>query len=162
MRVGETEVAAKRADTPDPNVRHAALHLGERWNEAVDEGRGFQLAVRHSGPDAEPAVALLEHAELRNSLQVDEIRIGGKAELHHEEKLGTAAVDDSVVPVLREEVFDLVERARSMQGERRQGHATGAAAPARTSSAASTPSPICACAPRSVSERPRAATPTTG
>src|SRR5207302_9019596 len=151
MRIGEAEVAAERAHAASPNARHAAFNLRERRDEPANERRGLQLAVCHGRTDAQLAVTLLEQVELWNSLQVDEIGIAGEAELHHQQQLGAATVESRVIAVSGQELLRLGHRTRSVHFKRSQCHATGAASRAITSSAASTPSPISARTPRSVS-----------
>ena len=126
----------------DADVRNAVLQICESRQQPVDQFRRLEPPVGHAGSDCEEPVPFCQDLELGDPLQVDELGITGEAELHHEEQLGTTAIDRGVVSELLEDRMRLFERRRPVKLERRQPHATGAASLARTSSAASTPAPI--------------------
>ena len=68
--------------------------------------------MSHRRPDGEVAVSFGQHVELGNPLEVDELWIAREPELHHQEQLGTAAIDRCFVAVLGERRIGLLERRR--------------------------------------------------
>ena len=61
------------------------------------------------GPDA---------AQLLDPLDVDEVAVGGEAELQQEQQLGAAADDRGVLAVPLEKLMGVVRRARAVEVER--------------------------------------------
>src|SRR5262249_2752205 len=109
------------------DVRDLTLHLRERRQPLEDERRQLDLAVRRSRPDHERAVLGPDAAELLDALDVDEMAVGGEAQLEQEEELGPAADHGGVVAVSDEQLTRLLDGRRAVEVERRQRH-TGASA----------------------------------
>src|SRR5579859_3059361 len=121
--------------------------------------------MRDRGADHDRVVLRCDAVELGEMLDVDQVPVAGKPQLHQEEQLGASAVDRDIVAVAVEELGDIVERACAMQVERGQRHERDALTWPTSDSAASVasrPSPILTGAPRSASVRPMAASPSAG
>src|SRR5581483_1039435 len=125
--VREAEVAAEGAHVADADVRDAALHPRERRQALEHERRALDLAVGGGRADHERSVLGPDAPELLDSLEVDEVTVGGEAELQQQQQLCAAADRRRLVPVADEQLARLLDRRRAVQVERRQRQ-TGASA----------------------------------
>ena len=98
MRVGEAEVASERADVADADVRDLAFHRRECREPLEHERRALDLPVRGGRADHERAVLGADAAELLDPLDVDEMAVGGEAELHQQEELGAPQITAASSP----------------------------------------------------------------
>src|SRR5919106_830607 len=117
--------------------------------------------MRDRRPNRERPVRDVEPSQLLDPLHVDEMAVLGKPELHEQQQLRPAGIQDRVVAVALQELSRLLEGGRRMDLEGGKRHAATGVVSERTSRAASTPSPTETSTPRSASPRPSAERPTT-
>ena len=165
VRIGEREVAAQRPGAADAHVGDAGRHRRQRGPALAHQGRALDRAVGHAAPDHELVAVQLQAPELGDALDVDDVPVVGEAQLHHEQQLRPARVQHGVVAQALHQRAGLVQRGRGVDLEGREPHGPGvtrASSAARTSRAASSPSPTRTSTPRSAIPRPSAASATTG
>src|SRR5581483_2992452 len=116
--------------------------------------------------DSKVAVRL-DSGQLRNPLEIDQIREVGQAQLGYQQQFGTAAVWECACSELAEQFAGLAHRLGTMEAKRREpqdsdSSSSAGDACARTSITAWAPAPISSATPRSARPRPRAETATSG
>ena len=109
VRIGEAEVPpdgphAAHAQIPDP-----ALHRRERGPALADDLRALDLSVRERRAHLEDTVGHLEPPQLCDPLHIHQMGVVGEPQLHHEQQLGTARVDDRVVAELLQQPARLLD-----------------------------------------------------
>ena len=162
VRVGKTEVAPDRAHRPHAQVADPALHRRQRRPLASHGGVALDRTVGLRGPYPQVAVSPLDPAQLIDCLQVDHVRLVGKAELEQQEELGPAHVGHRVSAVAFEQIGCLLQRLRPVTLEWRQQRqaATVSRLSDSTCRVASAPAPTSTSTPRSSNPRPSADTAT--
>ncbi len=112
--------------------RSIAASAGRRSRTSGERSSSRWVVV---APMREVAVRRGDAAQLRDAFEVDEVVEGREAELHQQEQLRAAAVEQRLVAVLDEQRRGLLDRAGPVQVERGKGHgAVAAAGRARMSS----------------------------